>query len=839
MPPIPNYNDPEDEVVVGRRSSRLSIVLPITIRGIDVTGQAFKENTWTIGVNKHGAKLATFHQLAQGDQISIENPVLGRSAKARVVRVGEKRFPEDPYEIGVELLEAQNIWGVRYPPEDWQRGRPPIPITTVSEKPPEPQVPPLVRKPAVAPPGKIPEEPQPRAEAGERLAEARAEPEKFNQFKAAMAALAQYAKQAEETGEARAGISEERAPRPPSQLDLQIVTGLTEAASRLEEKEKAARALEERLALLADRLQATRPQFEELLAKLQAEREAWELDTKARQRRIREATWESLRAAIEEIDQRVRKHAEEVASSSAEEVRRRLQEEVARAVEALSREAGARLGAVTEEYLSKTVSELQARRTEATQQAKAETERAVRLAATELGEKLQSLAADLVPSLRQGMVASLEDLTERTISRLTASFREKLEAASRAAENSLEQDLRGIQVRIQEEIARAGERARETCREEALGATQVIAEGARDAVGSLNRALEEARAKLLSAYQDAEARVRESRQQLEGFSATMLEDFRRRKDAEMEAFLNELERARSDLVEQAIKDASDRLRRTAEELLEALAKQLQEQVEDSAVMLGDELKTEGGKLVEETKAELRALADSTLASFRGQLDVSSQQSRDLFRKAVEEFHEAAARQMEALLPGLVERQREAIRKALEDELDNFTQRMATRIKSRSDQVVLEASERVHKQVGEAALLLKDWTDEARRRLEAYFEKLTEAFQKQVAEVSAAALERHRQAAETLTNELRARLREVSPSVAEKGVEPSEPRGSSESLLEASSRRFRQETGEALESVIERLKEKHRRALDEAIRGLPQQALANLREPVPSDRREYS
>jgi hypothetical protein len=99
-------------VVVGRRSARLSVIVPIAIRGTDLKGLVFKENTWTIGVNKHGGKLATFHQLTPGDQIVIENPVLGRTAKARVIRVGEKRFPEDPYEISVELLEAQNVWGV-------------------------------------------------------------------------------------------------------------------------------------------------------------------------------------------------------------------------------------------------------------------------------------------------------------------------------------------------------------------------------------------------------------------------------------------------------------------------------------------------------------------------------------------------------------------------------------------------------------------------------------------------------------------------------------------------------------------------------------------------------
>ena len=115
---LPTPDEPEIPGVVGRRSARLSIIVPITVHGADATGQFFKENTWTISVNKHGGRIATFHQLAAGDQIVIENPLLGRSAEARVNRVCEKHFAEDPYEVCVELLEAQNVWGAKLPPEE-------------------------------------------------------------------------------------------------------------------------------------------------------------------------------------------------------------------------------------------------------------------------------------------------------------------------------------------------------------------------------------------------------------------------------------------------------------------------------------------------------------------------------------------------------------------------------------------------------------------------------------------------------------------------------------------------------------------------------------------------
>ena len=141
MEPSPDESDIPG--VVGRRSARLSIIVPVTVRGTDAAGQAFKENTWTICVNKHGGRIATFHQLADDDQIVIENPLLGRSAKARVKRVCEKRFAEDPFEVCVELLEAQNVWGVKLPPEDWQKERQIVPG---DQKSPTPQAAPQAPK---------------------------------------------------------------------------------------------------------------------------------------------------------------------------------------------------------------------------------------------------------------------------------------------------------------------------------------------------------------------------------------------------------------------------------------------------------------------------------------------------------------------------------------------------------------------------------------------------------------------------------------------------------------------------------------------------------------------
>jgi hypothetical protein len=174
------------------------MIIPITIHGTDSSGQLFKENTWTIGVNKQGAKIATFHPLLLGAQISVVNPVLGRTAKARVIWVGEKRFPEDPYEVGVELIEAQNVWGIKFPPEDWQRpvsvGSRAAEVTTEAAARPQAAKPAPAEAPSEAP---RPSEIQGHEEPAEATKESATSPEKFNQFNLVMGALSRLAQQAE------------------------------------------------------------------------------------------------------------------------------------------------------------------------------------------------------------------------------------------------------------------------------------------------------------------------------------------------------------------------------------------------------------------------------------------------------------------------------------------------------------------------------------------------------------------------------------------------------------------------------------------------------------------
>lgn len=103
----------------GRRSTRLSISIPVILSGVDAEGSEFRESARTVIVNKHGGKIATTRRLPRGTELSVENLALGVVAKANVVWLSDKPHAGDVRHVGLQLIEAQNVWGVEFPPDDW------------------------------------------------------------------------------------------------------------------------------------------------------------------------------------------------------------------------------------------------------------------------------------------------------------------------------------------------------------------------------------------------------------------------------------------------------------------------------------------------------------------------------------------------------------------------------------------------------------------------------------------------------------------------------------------------------------------------------------------------
>ena len=97
-----------------RRSDRVPVELPIVVSGTDAMGEGFLEQTVTVMVGRHGAKIALLRMLVPDQEINIRCLKTVVESDARVVgqigSAGEKHF------YGVELLDLDvSLWGIDFP----------------------------------------------------------------------------------------------------------------------------------------------------------------------------------------------------------------------------------------------------------------------------------------------------------------------------------------------------------------------------------------------------------------------------------------------------------------------------------------------------------------------------------------------------------------------------------------------------------------------------------------------------------------------------------------------------------------------------------------------------
>ncbi len=103
-----------------RRSTRVNAAVPIILSGRDASGQAFRDETYTVILSLHGALLQTPRQLLVGMQVTIECPRTGMSEKAICIHSDDPVPGVAVHTVAVQLVRPGNIWGLENPPADWQ-----------------------------------------------------------------------------------------------------------------------------------------------------------------------------------------------------------------------------------------------------------------------------------------------------------------------------------------------------------------------------------------------------------------------------------------------------------------------------------------------------------------------------------------------------------------------------------------------------------------------------------------------------------------------------------------------------------------------------------------------
>ena len=98
-----------------RRSTRVPLKVLIVAQGVT---EPLTCDAETIVVNCHGALVSCAVPLRLEMKIEIKVIITDKRANAKVVYVDSHR----PGVFGIALDQAENIWGLSFPPDDWYEG---------------------------------------------------------------------------------------------------------------------------------------------------------------------------------------------------------------------------------------------------------------------------------------------------------------------------------------------------------------------------------------------------------------------------------------------------------------------------------------------------------------------------------------------------------------------------------------------------------------------------------------------------------------------------------------------------------------------------------------------
>lgn len=116
-----------------RRSERIPLAVPLFITSLDPDTK-FSEHCETSSVSRHGCLLRSSKPLEVGVRVRLDIPHTDRTTSAHVVSTGATERGSQTLEIALELDEAQNFWGIRFPPDDWRDQKVPEALAPPPEK---------------------------------------------------------------------------------------------------------------------------------------------------------------------------------------------------------------------------------------------------------------------------------------------------------------------------------------------------------------------------------------------------------------------------------------------------------------------------------------------------------------------------------------------------------------------------------------------------------------------------------------------------------------------------------------------------------------------------------
>jgi hypothetical protein len=106
-----------------RRSQRVLMQVAVRIRGKDVQGNPFEEESSTLAINAHGALILLQTRLTSGAKVLLHHNGTKQEEECHVAFLGPVRSGKA--EIGLEFSSpSPTFWRVTFPPEDWSPKHP-------------------------------------------------------------------------------------------------------------------------------------------------------------------------------------------------------------------------------------------------------------------------------------------------------------------------------------------------------------------------------------------------------------------------------------------------------------------------------------------------------------------------------------------------------------------------------------------------------------------------------------------------------------------------------------------------------------------------------------------
>ncbi|MGH9430519.1 MAG: hypothetical protein ACRD3T_03160 [Terriglobia bacterium] len=643
-----------------RRTTRLSIAVPVTVSGKDAVGEAFQEETNTLNIDRHGALLALHHQVSAGSELTIENHFLEISVTARVVAFRDRISPADPDHVEIELVESKNVWGIQYPPKDWlramqqQRAAQPSSVSRATGQQPSPP-------PAPAPvPGAALDLPPTVQALRPHTAPAGTPPIEID--------LGAFEKQAEQSAEALLKTFGAKLAKLGAQMGTRIQTDLTEAAERVEGKAQKLSALDDRLSSLSQALEGTLARAEAVLTSAGEIGQRSAQETQQREEEFHHQLQQMLGSALQNFDDRINQKV--LASSVAQQEQlSRLQQETVESLQEIQGHLRAKAETISKEVVASIPGEIERTRVEAVAQISGQAEEKLNAAIQRFEQRLESLAGQTQETTSERMrVETLAKLTPELEARQTQTInqtQDRVKQTLEAAFGEFEQRLQASATQTQETVS-------ERLKTETL--SKLLPELVSRQVDTIEQARERVRQTVEVAVSEFQQRLQATVMQTQEEAAVQLRvNTLAKLTPELEARQAEVINQTQDRAKQSLEAALDEF----EQRLQASAAQAQETAagQTSAGVLAKltpELEARQAEIISQTQDRAKQSLEAALDEFEQRLQASTAQAQQTASERMK------AETLSKLLPELETHQtqtvgqaQERVRQTLEASLGEF------------------------------------------------------------------------------------------------------------------------------------------------------------------------